>query len=93
MIFRPYLIEKPKPSSGFVSLEEEWLWLQNIRWELESEREAVPPYFVALPLYLCRHGGDSEQIRKKYIRARATVAQLLSGTSCQQAIKKEVSNL
>ena len=87
---RRYAMIKPQPSPGFASLEAEQEWIEKVQWDLEKEREATPPYFVALPLYICRHGGDSEMIREKYRRARVKLAKLFYGKSYRQAVEDEV---
>ena len=65
--------------------------LNSLTQALDLEREAVPPYNIALPFYVCRHGGDSELIREKYIRARAKLGDLFLGKTYKQAVKDEAS--
>ncbi|HXF29055.1 MAG TPA: hypothetical protein VN457_04335, partial [Chlamydiales bacterium] len=88
-IQRPNIEQNPQLNSGFQSLEIEWQWMKEIKWDLEKEREAVPPYFIALPFYICRHGGDSELIREKYKYAAVKLANIFSGNSFQQAVAEE----
>jgi len=68
-ILYPYLARKVELGAGFSSFENEWRWMREVWWELRNEREAVPPFFIALPFYICRRGGDSEMVREKYKRA------------------------
>ena len=87
----PYAIQKLEPSSGFYSLEEEWSTMREVWWETRNEREVIPPFLVGIPFYVCQHGGDSEIVREKYIRARIKLANLFSGKSFQQAVKEEAA--
>lgn len=87
----PYALKKPEINLLFRSLEKEWCWIQDVWWELDEEREAKPPYFIALPFYVCRHGGDSELTREKYKLARMKLAKLFSNTSIQEAVAKEIA--
>ena len=82
---------QPKPSKGFSSLEDEWQWIQKVSWDIEEESLPVPPYYLSLPMYVCRHGGDSEQIREHYKKARVKLASLFCKGSIRQAIVEEVS--
>ena len=82
-------IKKPEVSPPFNTLEEEWEWIKEVWWDLGDERTAKPPYFITLPHYVCRHGGDSEMIRDKYKRARIKLAALLCKNSIQEAIAME----
>lgn len=85
----PYILEKPKPSLSFNSLEDEWKWIEGAWWDLSEERTVKPPYSIALPCYVCRHGGDSEMIRNKYQVARVTLANLLSTKSLLKAASEQ----
>ena len=88
-IDKPYTTKKVEPSPGFSSLEAEWQWIKQIEWNLEEEREAKPPYSLTLPLYICRHGGDSEVIRDKFKRSGALLANLLSSKSSIREVVAE----
>lgn len=81
---QPY--KKVCPQFGFSSLEEEWQFLQRVSWEIEKETDPIPPFFVFLPVYICRHGGTSEATYEKFIRARGRVAELFCNKPVQQAI-------
>jgi hypothetical protein len=70
-----------KTKEKFDSLEAEWEWLQRVRWDLTDSCKAKPPYYIHLPFYICRHGGDSEQVRSKYIKARDRLANLFYNRS------------
>jgi hypothetical protein len=74
------------PRQGFRSLEAEWRWIKEVAWDVEEESKPVPPYFVSLPVYVCRHGGDSELMRKKYKKASHRVAELFYNKSPQEAV-------
>ena len=65
-----------KPSKGFDSLEAEWQWMKRVEWDLEKESIPEPPYFVYLPLYLCRHGDESYLARERFTMASRQVAKL-----------------
>ena len=90
-IRRPYKIKEVTPSPGFSSLEAEWQWIKKVEWSLNEEREVKPPYFIALPFYICRHGGDSEIVRENYKRARVRLTNLLCNRSFQEAIAQEAA--
>ena len=83
--------KKPIPSKGFTSLEDEWKWIKEVEWNLEEEREVNPPYYIALPFYICRHGGDSEVMREKYKRARVRLANLFCNQSIRKVVAKEAA--
>lgn len=89
----PYVVNVPKLNAGFDSLESEWNWLQTVdRGGLETIREceAVPPYFIRLPIYRSTRSCESDALRAKYVRARAKLAKLFYGKSYQQAVIDEV---
>lgn len=73
----PYKLVQPVLAQGCVSLEDEYQWIQEIRWDLEKESDSQPPYLAELPTYICCHDGDSEKIRKKYQAAREALFKLL----------------
>jgi hypothetical protein len=77
-----------KPSRGFKSLEAEWQWIQDVAWDLDADTSALPPYFVSLPFYICRHGGDSELARNRFKQASCKVAELFYKKSFQEAISE-----
>ena len=64
------------PSNGFDSLEAEWQWIKRVEWDIVEESKPVPPYFVYLPIYVCRHGGGSEAAREKFTMASHKIAEL-----------------
>ena len=78
--------EQLTPSHGFASLESEWEWIKQVEWDISEECNPVPPYFVQLPFYVCRHGGGSELMREKFKRASQKVAGLFCDKSYQKAI-------
>ena len=78
--------EHLKPSKGFLSLEDEWRWIKDVSWDIEEENNPVPPFFVSLPSYICRHGGDSELTREKFKRASGKVAELFCNKSFQEGV-------
>ena len=80
--------ERLRPSRGFESLEDEWQWIKKIEWNIEEESDPVPPLFVHLPLYICRHGGESELTREKFKEASGKVAELFCNKSFQEAVKE-----
>ena len=75
-----------QPSPGFDTLEAEWQWIKKVEWDIGEESEAVPPRFVALPMYICRRGGTSEQAREKFKKASGRVAELFHDESFQSAV-------
>ena len=82
----------PVPKEKFGSLEAEWKWIKKIEWKLGCCRNPLPPYkmdYPLLPFYICRHGGDSEQVRKKYIKARDHLANLFYHRSPTDVVMKE----
>lgn len=82
------------PKEEFGSLEAEWKWIKKIEWKLDGCRNPLPPYkldYPLLPFYICRHGGDSEQVRKKYIKARGRLANLFYQRSPTDVVMKEAS--
>ena len=87
----PYSVPRPPLDEHFHSYEAEWKWIQDVEWDLDREKAdsflASPPYFVELPFYICRHGGDSEKVRQHFRKVRAAVAQLFSHNSWQQAVE------
>ena len=76
---------------NFNSLEEEWQWIQDISWDLRNSCESAPPHYLPLPFYICRHGGDSEAVRDKYLKARALLANLFYNRSFKEALLEEAS--
>ena len=78
--------ERIKPSKGFKSLSEEYEWIKRVEWDIREESEPVPPYFMSLPFYICRHGGDSELTREKYKKAQGSVAELFFNKSFREAV-------
>ena len=71
------LYYKPlKPSRGFDSLEAEWQWIKRVERDIVEESKPVPPYFVHLPVYICRSGGGSEEARERFKAASRQIAQL-----------------
>lgn len=86
-----YRITRPKQGKGFASLEDEWQWIKKVSWDIEEENQPVPPYYLSLPMYVCRHGGDSELIREHYKKARAKLAHFFCKNSILQAITEEAS--
>ena len=70
------LHEDLKPARGFDSLEAEWQWMQRVEWDIEKESRPVPPYFVYLPAYDCRHGDGSEKLREEFKKASRQIAEL-----------------
>jgi len=79
------------PSRGFNSLEAEWNWIQQVMWDVEEESAPTPPHFVYLPLYICRHGGESEATRENFKKARSRVAELFYKKSFQEAVSEIAS--
>jgi hypothetical protein len=51
-----------------------------------EESAPAPPYFVSLPFYVCRHGGDSELTREKYKKASSELAELFCNRSFQEGV-------
>ncbi len=78
--------ERLKPSKGFDSLEAEWQWIKQVAWDITEESKPVPPYFVSLPFYICRHGGDSELTRERYKTASCELAELFYNRSFREAV-------
>jgi hypothetical protein len=94
--YLPYVIKKPQLRPGFDSLESEWEWLNAIErssfgYNRINTSEAVPPYFIDFPTYVDRSGGESDEIRAKYVRARTKLAEIFCGKSYQQAVVEEIS--
>lgn len=85
-IVYPYREHVPSKNEEFDSFQDEWDWMQSHSWDLRGEREASPPYFIALPFYMCLHGGDSEQVREKYCHARDRLAEIFYQKSARQAV-------
>lgn len=86
----PYAKKKSLPDPGFASFGEEWAWVCSVWWNLHGNEEAKPPFFVRLPFYICRHGGDSEAIREKYEQAAQHLADLFYEKSFHQAVMEVV---
>jgi hypothetical protein len=82
---------RPPLKEDFGSLENEWEWLQEVHWNLGELCAPIPPYYISLPFYVCRHGGDSEQIRNKYIKARDRLANLFYNRSFMEVIIEEAT--
>ena len=77
------------PKREIDSPEVEWERLQKVRWKLARNPE--PPDYIPLPVYICRHGGDSEQVRSKYIKAKKRLANLFYKHSFTKIIAKEAA--
>ncbi len=80
---------EPKVNKNFDSLEDEWRWIQKVFWDLRKESLVSPPCYLSLPVYVCRHGGDSERVRSKYVKARDRLANLLYSRSFKEVIMEE----
>jgi hypothetical protein len=93
VFMNPYLYyRKPlQPSQDFDSLESEWRWIKQVAWDLEEECDPVPPFFVSLPSYICRHGGESELTREKFKKASGKVAELFCNKSFKEAVAEIAS--
>ena len=93
--FSPYFFKEKSidylPKRKFDSLETEWEWIKKVCWDLFPSREPEPPDYIPLPFYICRHGGDSEQVRNKYIKARERLANLFYKHSFTETIVKEAA--
>jgi hypothetical protein len=85
-------IPAPTPKKEFGSLEAEWEWIRRVEWDLRKQCKLKPPYFVRLPFYICRHGGDSESIREMYVKASGHLASLFCNRSAAAAIAKEAGS-
>ena len=93
--FSPYLCREKVinflPKRKFASLEAEWKWIKKVRWDLFPSRKPEAPDYISLPFYICRHSGDSERVRSKYIRARERLANLFYKHSFTEIIAKEAA--
>jgi hypothetical protein len=84
----------PTTKEGFSSLGAEWEWIKRVEWSLDNCQKPMPPYrldYPRLPFYICRHGGDSEQLRERYIKARNRLANLFYNRSSTEAVLREAS--
>ena len=79
------------PERKFDSLEAEWEWIKKVKWDLFPLRKPEPPDYIPLPFYICRHGGDSERVRSKYIQARERLANLFYKHSFTEVIANEAA--
>jgi hypothetical protein len=86
-----HLDAAPKLEKQFRSLEEEWQWIQDVSWNLPDSHEIKPPLYISLPSYVCRHGGDSEKVREKYVKACDCLASLLYKQTFTDAVIEKVS--
>jgi hypothetical protein len=87
IFLNPHLYYKRlQPNHGFDSLESEWRWIKQVEWDIGKECNPVPPYFIYLPFYICRHGGDSELTREKFKKASGNVAELFCNMSFKNAV-------
>lgn len=85
----PYALPFIKTQTKFISLEKEYRWIKKLEWDLEKDPDSGPPYMVQLPFYICRHGGDSEKVRKHYKNARRSLVQLFCEPSLRSAITRK----
>ena len=90
----PYIFQNPylyydrlNPKQNFDSLESEWQWIKDIAWDIDEESEPIPPFFISLPCYICRHGGGSELVREKFKQDRGKIAELFYHKSFQEAVR------
>ena len=86
--------EIPVPKQEFGSLETELKWLRNVEWKVEGSRRTAPPYnldYPLLPFYTCRHGGDSEQVYQKYLKARDRLADLFCRRCPSEVVLEKAS--
>jgi hypothetical protein len=83
--------ERLRPSKGFRSLTEEYEWIKQVEWDIREESKPVPPFFVSLPFYICRHGNQSEFDRERLRKARCKVAELFYNKSSRKAVVKEAA--
>lgn len=79
------------PKEEFGSLEAEWKWIQKVEWNLEKQCVLKPPYYVHLPFYICRHGGDSEKVREGYLKASGHLANLYYKHSFAEAVLEQAA--
>jgi hypothetical protein len=77
-----------KPSKGFDSLEDEWQWIKRVEWGISEESNPIPPYFVYLPMYICRHGTDSQAKRDRFREESYKVAELFCNKTFREAVSK-----
>jgi hypothetical protein len=85
------VVKEVPVTKGFWSLADEWSWIREVFWNLEDDCSPAPPYYISLPFYICRHGGDSEQVRDKYLKARDCLADLLYRHSFKEVVFEEAS--
>jgi hypothetical protein len=88
VFMNPHLYDKRylRPNQNFDSLESEWKWIEEVAWDAREEGDPTPPFFVSLPFYICRRGGESESTREKFKEARGKIAELFCNKSFQEAV-------
>jgi len=89
--FEPRKVVPPKRKKHFLSLSDEWEWIKKMRWDIWQTSRPRPPYYVALPFYICRHGGDSEEVMARYVSARDKLADLFCGRKFSEVIAEEAA--
>ncbi len=80
---------RPKPLPQFKSLDEEWDWICQVNYTHRADTSPPPPYLFRLPSYRERTGGDSEEVRQKFLHARDRVANLFCGRKFSEVIAQE----
>ena len=84
----PYKPFVPKAcSKTFVSLENEWHWMRKVMNKDRDETEV--PYFFQLPFFISKKGVETDELRKKYCKARDRLAKKFYGRKFSEVIAEE----
>jgi hypothetical protein len=87
----PYPITPPPVIPEFGSLEREWQWIRQMENTriLRKDPKHCEPYYLHLPLYISRSGGQSDTIYTNFIAARDRLAELFCGRKFSEVIAEE----
>jgi hypothetical protein len=73
----PYIISKPHPNNRFSSYQEEWNWISKISIK-NSKDELFSPLLFQFPRFVSKKGKETENLLKKYRKAKAYLENLFA---------------
>ena len=82
-------VSRPPLADPWKSLDEEFEWMKSA--EVPADKEAEPPFFITPPRYMARRCPESDEIHKRYVRARDKLAKLFARGKPSEVIAAAVS--
>ena len=86
-LYKPFVPEIH--SNEFLSLEEEWQWIEKMRNETHYEPEL--PYLFQLPFFISKKCAETDKICERYSKARDRLAKKFYGRKFSEVIAEEVA--